>query len=556
MSSGTRWSMLNLIKPELDEALATIQSHLEAYLEEPAEDRRQQASQLLWQVWGALNMLGLEWADAMVMDCRTLVEAWAEAPGRQDGHLPQAEAVGYALTMLNCYLDYVQIKDMAWPQLLVPAMNRVRSALGKAVLGDDLFLTDIPLRPGLAGVRKPVPDSQRQLMFRRARHVFQIGLLGVIKDSNDPGHLMMMQMALRKLMLVMTEQTLADLLMVLAAAVESLATGVAITPQRKRWLAQVERMLSALIQGKVPQESQWLPTALYLTALGSSGVTGNQIRASYALSERVLNQERLTAEYDIMCGPGSSVIKTVSSVIAEEMAQIRDSLDLMARGVSRMGETEPMDQQIRRLSRTLLMLGQHEISQRTAYWADVVARWTGEPSEDDLNGLVDVLLAVENAMTRLLKDVTPGMDAPVINQNISIHQLDQARTLLVAESRSGMSIAKRGITAYMEANWDVLQLENVVPTLVSVAGGLDFLGVPRGAWVLRQIGHFVDQRLQHLQGEPSVEVMDLLADALSSVDYFLESMEANKPMGDSILLLAEDSVREMFQLSRMELAAP
>ncbi len=554
MSSGTRWSMLNLIKPELDEALAGIQSHLEAYLEEHAEERRQQSSQLLWQVWGALNMLGLEQADGMVMDCRTLVEGWGEVSGSPEGLLPQAEAVGYALTMLNCYLDYVQIKDMAWPQLLIPALNRVRSALGKPVLGDDLFLAGIPLRPGLAGPRSSVSDAQRQVMFRRSRHVFQIGLLGVIKDSNDPGHVMMMQMALRKLMLVMTDQAAADLLLVVIAAVEALATGVAITPQRKRWLAQVERMLSSLIQGKMPQEGQWLPTALYLTALGSSGTVGDRIRESYALAERVLNQDRLTTEYDIMCGPGSSVIKTVSSVISEEMAQIRDSLDLMARGVSRMGETEPMDQQVRRLSRTLLMLGQHEISQRTAYWADVVARWTGEPSEDDLNGLVDVLLAVENSMTRLLKDVTPGVDAPVINQNISIHQLDQARMLLVAESRSGMSIAKRGITAYLEANWDALQLENVSPTLISVAGGLDFLGVPRGAWVLRQIGRFVDLRLQHLQGEPSVEEMDLLADGLSSVDYFLESMEANKPMGDSILLLAEDSVREMFQLCGLELA--
>ena len=45
--------------------------------------------------------------------------------------------------------------------------------------------------------------------------------------------------------------------------------------------------------------------------------------------------------------------------------------------------------------------------------------------------------------------------------------------------------------------------------------------------------------------QPGLTEMETLADAISSVDYYLESLEANKPIGESILEIAEDSVAEL-----------
>ena len=210
-----------------------------------------------------------------------------------------------------------------------------------------------------------------------------------------------------------------------------------------------------------------------------------------------------------------------------------------------MGETEPLDRQIRRLSQTLVMLGQLEVSQQAARWADRVIAWTGEPSETELNGLVDMLLSVENAMTLLLKDVSPKSETPIINSKISLHQLDEARAMLVSESRSGLSLAKRAVTSFLEAHYDRMHLANVPSTLNSVAGGLSFLNLERGAQILKQVAAYIEIRLLQTDQDPSMSDMELLADAVSSVDYYLESMETFKPMGDSVLLLAENSVAEL-----------
>ena len=48
-----------------------------------------------------------------------------------------------------------------------------------------------------------------------------------------------------------------------------------------------------------------------------------------------------------------------------------------------------------------------------------------------------------------------------------------------------------------------------------------------------------------LGNEHSVHLMETLADALTSIDYYLESMEENKPIGDGVLDVAEESVHEL-----------
>jgi hypothetical protein len=44
---------------------------------------------------------------------------------------------------------------------------------------------------------------------------------------------------------------------------------------------------------------------------------------------------------------------------------------------------------------------------------------------------------------------------------------------------------------------------------------------------------------------PTKENMETLADALTGVDYYLESMEEQKPIGDGVLEVAEESMKAL-----------
>ena len=98
----------------------------------------------------------------------------------------------------------------------------------------------------------------------------------------------------------------------------------------------------------------------------------------------------------------------------------------------------------------------------------------------------------------------------------------------------------------MDSSWDGMHLNNVPTTLKSVWGGLVFLQLHRAAAVVSACESFIDKKLiKDGSLTPTYQLMETLADAVSSIDYYLEGMEDNKPIGDGILEVAEESMREL-----------
>ena len=73
-----------------------------------------------------------------------------------------------------------------------------------------------------------------------------------------------------------------------------------------------------------------------------------------------------------------------------------------------------------------------------------------------------------------------------------------------------------------------------------------FLDLGRARAVMDSCRTYIEQSLLGAGGStPEREHMDTLADAISSVDYYLESMEEMKPIGDAVLEIAEESMEEL-----------
>jgi hypothetical protein len=91
---------------------------------------------------------------------------------------------------------------------------------------------------------------------------------------------------------------------------------------------------------------------------------------------------------------------------------------------------------------------------------------------------------------------------------------------------------------------DPMHLTNIPATLQSTSGGLEFLLIPRGAQILRSAASFMDA-WSISKKMPAMNVVETFADAIACVDYFLESLEINKPVGDNVFDIGEDSVAEL-----------
>src|SRR5690606_6257252 len=124
-------------------------------------------------------------------------------------------------------------------------------------------------------------------------------------------------------------------------------------------------------------------------------------------------------------------------------------------------------------------------------------------------------------------------------------ELKEAHIVLVEESQAGLALARRALTAYVESDHDRMHLMNVPATLETVRGGLIFLGMTRAADIIRTASRFIREAMLEQQKVPGVQQLEILADALTSIEFYLESAERSSVNTGDVLALAEDSLAEL-----------
>lgn len=552
---------LNLVKEQIDESLSIAEANLEQYVEEPDNDSRLRASiEQFSQIKGVFKLINLPGAAMLSEELEHLGQRIVSR--RQQNNERELATISGSIMLLVHYLEYVEVKKRALPVLLIPTINEVRSLLGKSLITESVFfeVTDNPPRPAKPGQDEP-SRAQIEQTGRRLRHMYQVGMLGIFKHVNISTNAKLMARALQRLDSLAGNTAMAKMLWLAQGVVDAIGEErVELNTARKSLLGMIDRQIKAMVfQGDSAMKKE-LPYPLvkecvYIASLAGPATDSlRSICEVFRLDMGGLTDATLRSERDIMRGPGGSVIRSVAEALNEELTHIKDALDLGARGAS--GDTDGFNttaDAMMKVANTLIMLGLSKPAGLFKEQANIVRGWSSVDGEsDEFNKVADALLYVENSIATLLPRRGPDASnfeqkaEDAINSGMSVTQLDDARRVVVAEARAGLSLAKRAITSFMDSNWDGMHLTNVPVTLKSVWGGLIFLQLPRAAEVVRVCEQFIEQKLIRDRTEkPGISIMETLADAITSIDYFLEGMEDNKPIGDGVLDVAEDSMREL-----------
>ena len=138
-----------------------------------------------------------------------------------------------------------------------------------------------------------------------------------------------------------------------------------------------------------------------------------------------------------------------------------------------------------------------------------------------------------------------GDDA--VTGGVALNLLEEASAVVITQARIAIAQAKKKITLYIDSSMDKIHVQTVPEVLHDVVGALHFLSLRRAANILAACKAFIQQRIVYGHGNEPPGTFDLetLADALSSVDYYLEGLEAQKPIGVGVLEVAEESTAEL-----------
>ncbi|MDG9855697.1 MULTISPECIES: hypothetical protein [Pseudomonas] len=544
---------LSLVRDELFATMEEAEQNLEHFIAERQNGSLLQHSvDCLTQIRGTLNLIELAGAELLAQEALDLA---TDIPtGVSEDRDGQLAALGNALYVLRRYLENLEAHRQEIPELLLPAINDVRQAAGQPALPESFFFSarlDLP-RPLRAVTAPQVDDPAREV--RRLRQMYQVGLVGLIREQNLYPSLKLMGRALGKLDVLLGSAARTRLCWVGAGALEALVDAQMLPRKtRKLVFSRLDRELKQLIanpQYEAPR--QLLKELLYLTTLADTGgVRATELRQVFGLAPLPFTDHLLEDESQRLSGPGQSVMRSLSVAIREELTAVKDQLDLIERGVSQADALGILHTQLGKLAKTLGMVGLNSAATSLQHQHGVVAGWVAKGAVDDpaaLNALADALLYVESMVGNLERgERMSARPAPMgEDDSFAVHQLAEARIVVIDEAQSGLALAKRAITAYLESNGDKLHLANVPISLQAVRGGLWFLGQERAALLVGACADYIQGQMIETTQMPSEQMLETLADALTGLEYYLEGGAMMRPEGQpDVLDVASESVKAL-----------
>lgn len=542
-----------------DELFATMEE-AEQSLEHFIIDRNnggllQQAVENLKQVRGTLNLIELTGAELLAQE---ILQLATDIPvGAGEDRDVQLAALSNALYVLRRYLESVDASRQEIPELLLPAINALRLACAQPPLPESFFFSvrldharpsvDMPARSG------DTPAAEA----RRLRQMYQVGLLGFIREENLPSSLKLMGRALTRLDHLFIGSPAGRLCWIGSAAVESQLDGQLLPRKsRKQLFSRLDRELKQVISNSAYEAPRsLLKELLYVVALADThGSIATQVRQVFSLSSLPFTDHLLEEESQRLAGPGQAVMRSLSSAIREELASLKDLLDLIERGTAQAEAYSNLHNLLGKMAKTLGMVGLSSAASALQAQLSDVSAWSLEhaPEPDVIQRLADAVLYVESMVASLERGdrrdtkpqvARPGMEA----EAFANHQLTEAFIVVIDEATAGLALAKRAITAYLESNGEKLHLANVPFSLQAVRGGLRFLEQERAAELIGACADFIQKFMLESNQMPPEQLLEILADALTSLEYYLEggAVLRRDDSRVSVLDLASESVRAL-----------
>ncbi|MDO8330357.1 MAG: Hpt domain-containing protein [Fluviicoccus sp.] len=545
MSNNHNFLALDWVKSEIEETLKQAQQSLEAHVANESD-----SSQLrfclayLHQIFGTLQMVEFHGAAMLAEEMEKLCLALVN--GKCRNNKAAYDALVKAMLQLPAYLERLQVSKRDTPFVLLPAINELRVAHDEAPLSEiALFQPDFSRVFAIAAQGGSTPTAEN---LKKLRHLYQLGLLGVLRQQNVREGLDTLHQALGLLGTLLGQKSLQALWQISEALIEGLINkSIPLTPAVKQLLGDIEHEIRKF--AGYPQHNpslELLKNILYYIAKSQgTSPTIAAIRALYRLDEALPSQEKVEAEKDKLNAPNRDALKSVIANIDAELVTVKDAIDdLMYAERPSVQTLEPLLPLLRQMSSTLMVMGwthlQRIVDEQLVVMSGAIRN--DEVAEGTLLHIAAGLLEVESGLQQMIDEGSSGEN--YTGSGTVADQLSTAQAAVLRESRTALEKSKEVIVEYISSQWDPLRLTELPQLLKTVRGGLTMLDLVRPSQILGKLTDFVEQHLLREAYRPSWSEMDTMADIVSSVEYYLERM-ANHHQNNDLLELAEKALDKL-----------
>ena len=563
------YNALGWVKKELDAVLTQARQALEAYIEdEEASERLDECRNLVRQAQGTLQMVELFGAAMLAEEMTELLDAIGA--GRVRKREDAYEAMMRALIQMPDYLEHIQAGNRDVPIALLPLMNDLRAARDVPLLSENvLFFPEVDARadeaeaPETEAPAQP-PERDARSAARALRHSYQLGLLGVLRDSGVTKGLRTMHAVLERLRRYSSLPAARRLWWIAGALTDALAReGLEAGVSVKKLLGQVDRQIRQLAEHGEEGLVEQLPNELVknlLYYIATAETVSDQVKAvkkAYRLSDMLPSGQdvREMASGEEIGGLNLEVLQTVSQGIREDLTEIKDVLEVFVHADNPdPAQLLPLADKLRTVADTLTMLGLGE-AREMVMAEEARVRDMGEGrAEVDENGLLEVagvMLNVEAILNDFIASRSQGGRSRALEKVVSAdeggHELPEAEyreTLraLIRETLTEMNRAKEAIIEFISLPTEAKQLEEVPEILESVRGAMFILPLERLMPILDSLAAYIRREVLATRAVPDNARLEAMADAITAVEMYLEALAEGQGDLSRYIEVGEQSV--------------
>jgi chemosensory pili system protein ChpA (sensor histidine kinase/response regulator) len=504
------------------------------------------SGQLLHQVAGALKITETYGAALLAeeMDevCSYLANLRA-GKGREDG----LEALTRAMVQLPIYIERLISGGRDIALVLLPMLNDLRAARGRPLLSEGtlLLLNLSPSRKTPGGRKREASGEDPVFVATKLRPKFQLALLGWIKGGDSARHLKTLSHVATALQQSANRDDMFQLWWVIGGVLESLQNGgLETSVALKRLLGQADRQMKLMIDkgtGIFDEHpvTDLLNNLLYYVARSSNaGERISEIRAAFNLSDLLPGDEQVEHAREKLSAPSVKLMQTVGAAIKEDLARVKDVLDIYVRtGMNKSSELVPQLDMLKKISDTLGVLGLGELRgdiETEIESLKAIVQRGGVAREQTIIEIASTLLKVEDRLDRqLLRLIAPEEPLPPGPDGKAVEPEDPEYTevaeAVMRESIINLARIKETFSQSLASPGDSQGLDAIPALIRGIKAGLMMLNKTRAMEVVDRVGNLL---VLSLRGSGprrlTQKETDRLADAIVSIEYYMETVKAGR----------------------------
>ena len=466
------YNSLSWVKAQLDEVLADAQANLNEYIENQQKEDLENCIEHLQLIFGTLQMVevygGALLAEEMQLTTNALLN---DAVDRAEDAY---DVLMRAMLQLPDYLESIQSGGVDAPIVLMPLINDLRAVRKEGLLTESsLFSPDIDNTelPAVGYDASAIEPGKLAAEVKRLRTHFQLGLLDYIRNDKKLAGLKRIKAVLVALEKASADAAVRRLWGVIHALVEGLMQeGIDENVTIKMLLGAVDRQLKLVIDEGDDAFAQNYSRELVKNALyyvGTCSVSTpwvDEVKRAYDL-EKLIPQGTDDAAATVG-GLNADLFDTVSAGITEDLAQVKDVLELfMTSDEKDLQRLVPVAEQLGKIADTYAMLGmgatrQAIMEQKVAL--DAVVNAEAELSEQMVLAIASQLLNAESELKNYIAERSGFID---------VNREPDDSTVPAAEYRQVvLAVVEEGLKNFSEAKEAVLGTQENQHTTVIAMG--------------------------------------------------------------------------------------